>query len=198
MKRKIFTISMLAMMSVASDAQGYIGFRDVRYVYGGYQFKFGMYMDVEHSIFSEHIGYQKGRLNVGYKHEWKYIDLNAKIYGSSLWNGNYQDAGLLILGIAKPFKIWTVDATVNSHYDTGYGYHTCFSLGTGIKVNKNITMLAHYSTLPEYRESERRVRVGVNFKVRNLEVQPEVSVPVEGKAKTIRVLFGMKYTFKKY
>ena len=194
--RKIFIICILAMMAIVTNAQGYIGFRDNRYVYGGYQFKFGVYVAVEHSIYSEHFGYQKGRLYVGYEHEWKYADLNAKIYGSTLWNGNYQDAGLLLQVLAKPFKVWTIDATLNPHYDTGIGDYINYSVGTGIKVNKEITLLAHYTTIPEYRESEKRVRVGISFKVDNLEVQPEFSVPVEGKAKNIRVLFSMRYSFK--
>ena len=193
--RKIFIICILAMMTIVTNAQGYIGFRDNRYVYGGYQFKFGMYVDVEHSVYSDHFGYQKGRLYVGYEQEWKYADLNAKIYGSSLWNGNYQDAGLLLQVLAKPFKNWTVDATLNPHYDTGIGDYINYSVGTGIMVNKDITLLAHYTIIPEYRDSEKRVRVGIIFKVGNLEVKPELSVPVEGKARNMRVLFSMRYTF---
>lgn len=196
MKRMLLILAFL-FATLILQAQIYLGFRDSQYVLGGFQSESGFYAEAEHSIYPEHLGYQKIRLYAGYNHCWKTISADVKCYGSTLWNGYYQDFGMLAAGIFNPVACLSIDVSLNPHYDTGVGFHTNFSAGAGVRVHRNLSLIAHYSTIPEFRIPEKRIRVGMWFKVATIEVKPELSIPADEKLKNVRVLFSMKYSFEK-
>jgi len=195
--RKLTLILCLAACCIVAHAQCYIGLHNTRYVQVGYLFESGLDVTLEHSLYSEHMSYQRGRVYAGYGYDWDDIaSVSGKVYASTVWNRKYQDAGALVKGEVKLMKCWSVDATLNPHYDTDLHYMTCYAVGTSVKVMPDMAVTAHYSTLPEFRESEKRLNVGILCKVANLQVMPEISIPANSQQKTIRVLCSMRYCFK--
>ena len=59
--------------------------------------------------------------------------------------------------------------------------------------------MAQYTTIPEYRLSEKRVRAGFIFSYKELQVTPMLSIPVGEEIKSMRILcsFQYKFLFKK-
>lgn len=140
--------------------------------------------------------YQNPRLMLGYAQTIvDKFSFNINPYASSLWNGDYLDFGVLANAEPKLAPTFAIDITANPHYDTGADDTTCFAVGTTIHVHKDVALVAHYTTIPEYCLSEKRIRAGLDFKVQKLWVRPELSIPVEGVVKTVRVLCSMGYKF---
>lgn len=195
MKKILFILALV--LGTQCFAQVNLGLRDTRYAQLGYTYKDRWSATLEHSIYSEHFDNQKVRLYLGYHNTWNWFTLNVQPYASTLWNGNYQDVGTLLNVDLRVLHRWHVDATINPHYDTQIGYSTCYSAGTKVTVTEQVAIVAHFTNIPEYRESEKRIRAGLEFKVLNLIVTPELSVPVEGQQKTIRALCGFNYKIGK-
>ena len=55
-------------------------------------------------------------------------------------------------------------------------------------------LIGQYTTVPEYRMSEKRIRAGFIFKDNNLSVSPIMSIPAKKDFKSMRVLVSMDYT----
>lgn len=193
--KHIFALIML-LWCASAFGQVTLGLRDTHYAQVGYSYQDRWSATLEHSVYSEHMGYQKVRLMLGYKQTFdEKFTININPYASSLWNGDYQDFGVLANAEAKLAPMFAVDITANPHYDAGADYTTCLAVGTTIQFHKDVALVAHYTTIPEYRLSEKRIRAGLDFKVQKLWVRPELSIPVEGEVKTVRVLCSMRYKF---
>ena len=195
LKHRIIIVLLLCV-GYSASAQIHIGLRDNRYARIGYTLKDSYLFTLEHSIYSEKFGFQKARLYVGYKHNWKNLGIQANLYASTLWNGNYQDCGVLATAHYRIFNPWIVYATLNPHYDSEYDYMTCFTVATDVEVIKGLALTAQYTTIPEYRLSEKRVRAGLHLSYGNLSVTPLLSIPTDGNTKSIRVLCSFSFSFK--
>lgn len=173
-----------------------VGLRDIRYAYVSYEFKNDWEAKLEHSIYSEKFGFQKIRAYMAYRHTWGNFTLKANAYASTLWNADYQDFGANVSAGYKILKPWNIEATVNPHYDTENKYKTFFTVSTDVQIIKYLGVIAQYTTIPEYRLSENRVRAGFIFSYGGLSVTPMLSIPVDGKVKSLRVLCSFEYKFK--
>lgn len=194
MRRLLFILTFLCLAAIQVQAQVFVGLRDSRFAYAGYKFTKGWQVSVEYSIFSEKLGFQKIRLYGAYTHQWERAAIEVEPYASTLWNGDYQDYGILVSGSIHPVKIWSIDGTLNPHEDSEVGYTTCYRVGTSVDVSKHISLLLHYQNIPEYRLPEKRIRVGAKFTSGKLSATPEISLPTK-EIKNLRVAFGMEYQF---
>lgn len=81
--------------------------------------------------------------------------------------------------------------------DRANGYNTCYEAVAGVSIVKAINLLAGYSTIPEYRQSEKRALVGFDFHVGHLNVSPVLSLATTGasKANRLRLLMNFNYQF---
>ena len=87
---------------------------------------------------------------------------------------------------------------MNPHYDSGYGYKTCYNAGLGVVITSDINIFGRYTTIPEYRMSEKRAHIGLDFHVKNLNVIPVLSIgttATESGSKNLRVLMSFNYRF---
>lgn len=69
----------------------------------------------------------------------------------------------------------------------------CFSTGSKIHVISPLYFTLNYSTVPEYRMPERRLRVGLKLKSEKMWVRPELSLPLSGQIKNFRSLVSFGY-----
>ncbi|MBD5214887.1 MAG: hypothetical protein HDS75_08740 [Bacteroidales bacterium] len=163
----------------------------------GYTLKSHYTFQLSHSLFSEKPAFQEVKVTFNYTNAWQDLSYSAAAYGSSTWNGDYKTAGARIGGrytFAKRFHILGI---LNPHYDTGYDYNTCFAAGASVNFISAIALRLQYTTIPDYRMSEKRLHAGFDAKVGPLSVSPILSVPLEGSSQLskFRVLASCSYTF---
>lgn len=189
--------AVFALCSLAAFAQFGVGVCDNRFIYGDFTFLKHWEVSLEQSVFSEKPAYQYLRAYAGYKGEWKNIAYKGQAYFGAAYNGSYNSYGAKIGVNYRVVPRFYVKAILNPHHDSGYGYETCFLAGCGVVLTDNIDVIAAYTTIPEYRMSEKRLRGGFDFHVGKLSVIPEASIAVSGssRAKTLRTVIGFRYDF---
>ena len=197
LKRLCTVVSMLMLCLINVPAQISVGMRDNRHVYGSYLLKGHYRFCVEQSLYAEKIGYQTLRGYIGYSDNLLDIDYSGDVYAGSAYNGDYYNIGALLGARYKAAGRIIINARINPHYDSALGYKTCWEAGAGVVITDNINVIASYTTIPEYRMSEKRVRAGFEFSVKQLSVSPCLSVATSGagKSKTLRALMSFSYKF---
>ncbi len=197
MKNFTATILLALIACFSAQAQFNVGIRDTRYVYAGYTWDKKFSVQLEHSIYSEKMQYQYVRLYAGYQHTF-FDNLSFKVspYYGMTWNNNYRNGGVLF-DLSYNYKRAGVYGILNPHYDSTFHYETMFRLGAKFDITRQIAVCADYNTIPVYRQSEKSVRAGFDFKVKNLSVSPMLSIPVAGNQKLnyVSVLLSFNYVF---
>lgn len=197
MKHILLTIVGLFMAATSAHAQFTAGIRDSHYIYGTYAPVSNLTVKLEHSLYSEKAGFQ--RIGVGADYGFalpRGFGWSAGVSAATTWNGNYQ----VVEGHASvtyAYRRLGLDATLQPHYDSGLGYKTCWQAGGSLRIIDAIALVAHYTTIPEYRMSQQRLRGGFRFDVSRLTVTPEVSLSLDKatRFKNMRVLMSMQYRF---
>lgn len=195
MKRAILTLIFCNIICYAKS-QINIGLRDSKYAYISYQFKKHYNVKIEHSIYSGKIGTQYIRGILSYDNQMvDKIQFTSDIYYGTPYNTTFYNFGTKVKVKISPIKHFNLYTVLNPHYDSYYHYKTCYIIGTALEINKEIDFFAQYSTIPEYRQNEKRFNSGLNFHVKNITVEPFLSLPLEQPIKSIRVLVNLNYRF---
>lgn len=189
---------MFLSMSYAQESNKniFLGLKDNQFGIAGFEYnrwQFG----IKQSIFSESIKNQFFQFNLGYNLPLKdYANFTLTPYIGSAYNGNFYTTGANLLSEFYFLNKFTLYAELQPHYDSGTDYSTCYSLGGKFKITDEISLKANFENIPEYRVSEKRVKLGIIFKSNRLSVSPELSIPTENNANKIRVLCSFKYYIK--
>lgn len=197
MKRLITCFCLFAGAYSISCAQIRVGIRDNKFVGASYTYKSTWSAKLEESVFQEDFPYQYIRGYIGYETEWKRLGVKISPYFGTQWNGNFQDYGAQLTMTLKALSWLSLFVTLNPHKDTSLGYSTCHELGGRLQVNENISFLLGYRNIPEYRATNRRIRVGMAFSEGRLYVAPCLSIPTDESIKNTRLLVNFEWTFKK-
>lgn len=198
MKQIILIIIVLCSFALGGKAQVSVGLRDSRYACIGYILKDCYNFRVEHSLYSSKIGYQYVRCYLGYRTVLKNFFLKTDCYFGTTYNRTYQNLGFWAESNYSVVKWLRINVTLNPHYDTYFGFRLCTEEKIEFNVFKDIDFLISHSSIPEYRQSEQRLKTGLNFHVIDcLWVKPVLSFPLTGEMKNFRVLMSFGYTFRK-
>lgn len=196
MKKKILVAVCLMMVSLSGLSQISVGLRDNRYVNVAYKLKNHWNLKLEHSIFSEKFSYQYIRLYAGYEKRIKKLNFEGNVYGGTIYCGDFFNIGARVDATYSPHKRFKVTAGINPHYDSDYGYSTCYNGGVWFNAYKAFSIVASVSNIPEYRKSENRAYFGFSFDVGKLWVSPRLSIPIEDSSvKSLRVVTSIRYEF---
>lgn len=160
-----------------------------------YKWNSGWTVKLDQSIFDESFKYQYIRCTGKYQVHIKYFSFAVSSFAGITYSNSFYDLGISIKGTCHPLKWLGIGAEINPRYDSGYKYETCYMLGIDFHVSDELAIMAQYNTIPEYRISEKRIKAGLCFAVKNLAVSPMLSFPVEGNAKALRILVGFQYDF---
>lgn len=193
MKKLVFLI-ILVNIYFPLKAQLNIGLRDNRFGFVGYNFSNKINISLEHSVFSEKINYQQIKAIIGYSWDYKDIVFDGNIYGGFNYD-NYNIYGIKLRGLYEIVERLTLKGVINPHYDSGYEFSCCYELGILYEIHNDISLLLQYTDIPVYRMSEKSFQIGALIRVKNLSVQPILSIPQHGLKRDIRVLNSFKYTF---
>lgn len=191
MKKSIVVLILLLAQSLM--AQVYLGLRDSRYAGIGYVFSSKYDLKIEQSIYPEDLEYQYFRLNANAIFSSANLMLSYKLYYGLLYNRDYYDVGGNFRIAYDFMKRLNTYADLNPHYDSGYSYKMNYGFGLKVRVYKGAGLVAGYSTIPEYRQSEKRIRAGLIFEENTLSVSPMISLPAEKELTTMRVLVSINY-----
>jgi len=195
--KKIIVTLVIALTATVANARFSAGIRDSHYIYGTYSPVKNLSVKLEHSLYSEKPGFQ--RIGVGVDYGFTFgpgFSWRAGVMGATTWNRNYQVVtGFVTLTYA--YSRLGLDATVEPHYDSGIDYKTCWQAGASLRIIDPVSIMVHYTTIPEYRMSEKRLRGGFEFHVTRLTVSPELSFSLDKGTcfKNMRVLMSMNYDF---
>lgn len=193
MKRLLIAV-LTAFISCAAVAAGRVelGLRDTRFIYATWNINHHFNIGLEHSVYSEKFKLQHIRIAAAYRTSIKDFSIECKPYFGTVYNGDYYDLGAQITAGYRIAGRLTLEATVNPHYDSGYEYKTCWRAGATCRIWRELSAVAQYSTVPEYRQSEKRVRVGLRFDTERLWIMPLLSISVaSGQSKSPRVAVSM-------
>lgn len=174
-----------------------VGIENTRLLYGKYIYKDHLTAKLNVSVYSEKLGYQYIRGTIGYQTKIKNFNLSGEYFFGSAFNGNYFNTAVQLKADAVFVKRLLIDARILPWYDSGFGYTTCFEARLGCKITDKIDVKVGYTTVPEYRMSEKRIIGGFDFKVSHLYVSPYISFGrnADTGGNNIRVLFGFGYQF---
>lgn len=202
MKRFAFMVLLLANVLIAGAQVG-VGIRDSRYAFAGFRANSGLYVQLDHSLYSTRFPRQYIRPNVGYSNT--FMNDKLGVYGVAFAGINYQtsffNAGADIKASYQCHERLAINATFYPIYDSFFDFQPCYQGGINVKAHKNVGILAEYTTVPVYRESEQRVRVGADFRMgehkngNSLQATPLLSFPVEKEERTMRIEVSIKYNF---
>lgn len=200
MKVKFFIFIVILFTVYSVDAFGQkailLGVRDNEYARIGYQDRRNWYVIAEHSIFVTKLKNQVINGYAGYKGSLQKLEYDGCLYGGVHYGGMYKMIG----GIAEakyPVLSWcSVFGGVRPHYDTSYGYDTALRVGLSFALHKAISLRGEFTSYPEYRLCEKRIKTGFDFNVMDLKVSPELSIPIEGNLENIRLLMRFQYELK--
>ncbi len=194
--RYILTFFTLTICLV-SLAQVSVGVRNNRFFYGAYCLNDHYVAALEQSVFSEDFGYQYMRGYAGYKGDIKSIKYGAYAYFGSTFNRSYYSSGLIARVQWLIKNRFILKGSLNPHYDSSAGYHTCWEGTAGVRTTSFLDIFAEYGDIPEYRIPEYRLKLGFGFHVGSLSVVPKLSLLIESgfREKSLRPIVDFNYTF---
>ncbi len=195
--KKLSLILAFLTVTVAACAQFGAGIRDSRYVYGVYSPVTSLGIMLDHSLYSEKMGFQRVGLGIDYSMRFgEGFKWQAGVYGATTWNRNYQVFNVHTM-LGYQYRRLGITAVLQPHYDSELKYTTTWMAQADVRMINNICFLVAYTTIPEYRLSEKRLRGGFEFQVSKLKVRPELSFSVDKNTsfKNMRVLMSMHYDF---
>lgn len=196
MNRYLILLFSLLVVCLNGKAQISIGLKDSRYAFLNYTLKDHYGFRIDQSLYSSKISTQYLRGTVGYHSDFDSLKLEGDAYFGSAYGGAYQNYGASASVVYHPIKWMSLIGTANPHYDTFYGFDFCYKAGIIGHVHKDIDLLAYYTTIPDFRQSEKRVRAGFNFHILNLQVEPTISLPLVKPIESVRVQVCCCYTFE--
>lgn len=194
MKRMLVLLLML-MLRESLYAQPYVGLENNKYAFVGYKWNSGWNVKFTHSIFDENFKYQYVRCTGEYQFCLECFDFVVFSFAGKTYCGSFCDLAIGLEGHYYPLSRLGIDTKLMPTYDSGYGYETCYMLGIKFLISDEIILQSCYSTIPEYRISEKRIKAGLQFQVNALKVVPMLSMPIKSNAKALRVLVGFQYEF---
>ncbi|MCC8038006.1 MAG: hypothetical protein LIP02_07735 [Bacteroidales bacterium] len=200
MKRFILCCALISASTLAITAQVEVGLRNNRYIHAGYLFRGHWGAEVEHSVFSETIGYQYVRIGAGYVNNVRGLAFTLAPFWGTTWNGFFWNCGAFAgarYRLPQGMRWLGVNAMVNPRYDSTIHYDTCWLAGLDFYVNSEICLVADYTTVPQYRVSEKLWRFGVRFTSGRLSVTPRVTMPADGRDRNthLQTLVDFSYQF---
>lgn len=195
MKYCVFFVLLTILIPLKSYSQSYVimGIRDNSYAQIDYSYRSKYYIKAEQSLFIAKAKNQTLCLYLGYLGKYRNINYNCSIYKGIHYNNYFGTMGGFIDIKTKFWDILDFYLGLRPHYDSAYKYKTCYKIGLGLNFHKEITFVTIYQNYPEYRLCEDRINTGLKFKVNNLVVFPNISIPIHNKKEDIRLLLSFGY-----
>lgn len=193
---KIICIGLLLPWYITGSSQSILlGVRDNQFARIGYSHN-NLSITFEHSVFITKFKNQVLNGYLKYQGTIGQINYYGTLYSGFHYSNLYHSYGGIceLKYFITPW--WQIKGGIRPHYDSNYGYKTAYLGNLSFKLHHDIYLIATYSNYPEYRLCEKRVKGGLLLHVQNLEVKPEISIPINNKMENIRFLLSFNYELK--
>lgn len=200
MRNIIFIILLtISTLSFAKEPNNLlIGIRNTNFAFIGYENKHHWNVRFENSLFAKQFAWQYARIYGGYSKNLEKIGIDAVVepYIGTNYSGQFFDIGIRA-GISKNLgKRLELTAEIIPLYDSGKGYSTCYNSSASYNILDEIALKLKYTNFPEYRNPEQRIGIGLAFNSGNLQINPEITIPVEGDIRTSRINIFFQYNLR--
>lgn len=165
----------------------------IEYGYRGFSSRF------KHSVIADKVIYQNFRIEGGYSIQTNFIDLTCDLFYSSEWTFDNYNIGSQVTFISHLFNDYVnFGASYTPYYDNTYKYNNGWAFSGKITITNDISLIAEYGKIPEYRIAYRKIFLGINFIVQNLSVSPILEIPLynnEPHLSHTQLIFNLCYVF---
>lgn len=208
MKRYLILLTVLLYTLVAYSQNIEFGMRDNQYARIDYVDKKSWLVGFEQSILNVKAQEQSGRLFCGYQFYNNIWKIDGVAYIGTEYSGKWNVVGALF-NTSVDYNKLGASLSINPNKDSGFDIQMNYNVEGSYNVwnNKNdalryekLDICASFGNIPEFRDNNKNLRVGLIFKSGNLWVKPTVCIPGiaeddfgEG---NVRVLFNMGWKLK--
>lgn len=143
--------------------------------------------------------YQSLRIEGGYTLDAFYFDLTCDLFYSTDWYICDYNFGTQISLVSKVFdKYGNLGFSYIPYYDSEQKGNNGWSVSGKVNVAKDISLVAEYGNVPDFRIAYNRLYLGAIFTVKNLFVYPVLEIPLyenETHLSHSKMVVSMCYTF---
>lgn len=177
-----------------------IGIEKNENLFADYGFKNEIHIGVKHSVMPEDETNQTLQLNASYTAHPYCLDVKVNPFITTGWKLDYTSVGCrLQVTNSKWAEYVQLGASIIPYYDTDLKYRTCWETGVSVRLCNDIRVFAEISDKPQYRIAYKRVCLGFDFRVENLQVKPSLQIPIYDSGMRLRhsnICISAAYTFK--
>ena len=203
---RLFNLLLIFLLSILTTVPAYshhpdidlnVGIAKTRYVYVGTTINNHYSIFISESLYSESFKNQQIEVTGLYQGSFRNFSYSGGVSIATSWCGSYQRYSATAALGYRPFDRLMAEVKLHPEYDTGYRYHTDWSASIKFKACKPLQVNLDYTTIPDYRKSEKRMHIGTTFTSGALSASFAISIPLEGdqKFRTWRILTGFNYCF---
>lgn len=154
---------------------------------------------LKHSITADKIRYQYWRIEGGYTYRTNLIDLTCDLFYSSDWHLEGYNVGTQVSVICNFFDQYgNIAFRYVPFYDKELKFNHGWSISGKLKIVEEISLVAEYGSIPDFRISYNRLYLGTIFNVHTLSVYPMLEIPLyenEVRLSHSHVVVSLSYTF---
>ena len=172
-----------------------LGVRDNQFARIGIIIKNNYFLIAEQSVLVTKLKNQFINGYIGYKGKYNKLTYSGYIYSGYQYSNRFRTYGGMVETGYDFFKYIKLYAGIRPHYDSSYGYDTAYKIGLNFLLNKSISIRGEYTSYPEFRLCEKRIKGGIDINVMNIYVSPQLSIPIDGNLENIRFLNSFNYYF---
>lgn len=178
-----------------------LGIEKDEYLFADYGFKNDIHVGFKHSIKPEDERNQTVQLCASYTAHPYFLNVKINPFLTTGWKFDYTSVGCrLQVTNCKWAEYVQLGASIIPYYDSDLKYRTCWDVGVSARIYNDIRVFAEMSDKPQYRIAYKRVCLGFDFKVENLQVKPSLQIPIYDSGMRLRhsnICISAAYTFKK-
>ena len=164
--------------------------------------KGGLGVRFQQSLTFDRARHQYLRIESGYTLNIKALDISCDLFYSSNWKFDKYNIGSQISIYSRFFdRYGNIAVRYVPYYDKELKFNHGWSISGNLNVAKDISLVAEYGEVPDFRIAYRRLYLGTIFKIHNLSVYPILEVPLydnEIHLSHSQLVVSMAYTFGKY
>ena len=194
--KSIVILLLLGTVFSYATIQPFIGMRNSYYGFVGASIDNKWGGMIEHSIYPQHPEkqYFRGWIFSNYQ-LMDFMDIRYSAFSGMTYNESFYDFGvradarlyligehLQLFGIFQPF------------YDSFWGEEMGYLCSVQSMFAKEVGAFISFKNLPDYRRAEKRYSAGLLFRVKNLFVSPEISIPTGRDFRSERTTLYFIYT----
>lgn len=185
----LYIFILFLFTSIKCQAQSLeLGLRDNQYIHINYIGKIknpnnNWIIGYEQSLLNVKLKEQSGRLFVGYLFTKDQITFSGVVYGGSEYTSKWKIIGGNINGTYN-YRYLKVAATLNPNYDSDLNFQFNYDLGlyflvykAKTAINQSLYITTSIGNIPEYRQNNEKLCIGLEFISGNLWVKPLISLP---------------------